>query len=306
MPEHRREEGDNTTKLLHMSKAAKDAKEFAQCRGVKEDEATTMRAIDIHCHIYPAKIASRAVESVGDFYQIPMDCANERGGTAEGLLEVCKTTPIERCVVYSVATRADQVPSINDFIAKTCEEHPELTGFMTLHQDFADPEAEIARAEAMGLRGIKLHPDTQQVDMDDPRLMRIYEIAEGRLPMVIHCGDYRYDYSHPRRMKRILQAFPNLVVDAAHFGGWSVFDLALEYLKDADCFFDMSSSLAMLGGERTKELCRIYGCDRILFGSDYPMWSPAEEFEIFTNLGFTESELEDMLYNNALRFLGER
>lgn len=31
--------------------------------------------------------------------------------------------------------------------------------------------------------------------MDDPRLMRIYEIIEGRLPLIVHTGDYRYDYS---------------------------------------------------------------------------------------------------------------
>ena len=27
-----------------------------------------MTVIDCHCHIYPEKIAARAVESVGDFY----------------------------------------------------------------------------------------------------------------------------------------------------------------------------------------------------------------------------------------------
>ena len=32
-----------------------------------------MTVIDCHCHIYPPKIAARAVESVGAFYSIPMD-----------------------------------------------------------------------------------------------------------------------------------------------------------------------------------------------------------------------------------------
>ena len=45
------------------------------------------------------------------------------------------------------------------------------------------------------------------------------KIAERRgLPVIIHCRDYRYDYSHPRRLKRVLREFPDLVVDAAHFG----------------------------------------------------------------------------------------
>ena len=157
----------------------------------------------------------------------------------------------------------------------------------------------------MGLCGIKLHPDTQAVNMDDPRLMRVYEIAEARgQPHTIHCGDYRYDYSHPRRLKRILHEFPNLVVDAAHFGGWSIQDYALEFLEDESCFLDMSSSMRFLGPRRTRELVYLYGTDRILFGSDFPMWEPAAELEAFTSLGFSASELEAMCWHNAERFVG--
>ncbi len=264
-----------------------------------------MEVIDCHCHVYPERIAERAVDAVGNFYNIHMDVEN---GTTAGLLAACEGSPIKRHIIHSVATRPDQVRSINDFIAAECEVHPEFTGFMTLHQDMADDELEqeINRAEKAGLRGIKLHPDTQQVNMDDPRLLRVYEIAQShKLPMIIHCGDYRYDYSHPRRMQRILHDFPDLVVDAAHFGGWSIYDLAVEFLENENCFMDMSSSIALLGMRRTEELTRIYGCDRIMFGSDFPMWNPIAELDAFTSANFTESELEDLLRNNALRFLGE-
>lgn len=265
------------------------------------DHATGV--IDCHCHVYPAKIAERAVDAVGDFYGIHMDV---RDGTTDGLLRTCANSPVERFVIHSVATRPDQVTSINDFIANECAAHPEFVGFMTLHQDLEDPEREVNRAIGMGLKGIKLHPDTQKVDMDDVRLLDIYEIAQAkRLPIIMHCGDYRYDYSHPRRMKRILKAFPDLVVDAAHFGGWSLFDLALEYLQDENCFLDMSSSMAFLGLQRTKELTRAYGTDRIMFGSDFPMWNPADELRTFGQIGFSESEWESLTRDNARRFLGE-
>lgn len=260
-----------------------------------------MTVIDCHCHIYPERIAERAVQSVGDFYSIEMDAAE---GTGAGLLALCEGSPITHHIVHSVATKPENVESINDFIAAQCHEHPEFIGFATLHQDHPDPEAEIERAMGLGLRGLKLHPDTQRVNMDDPRLMRIYELAEGRLPIIMHCGDYRYDYSHPRRMKHILHEFPKLVVDAAHFGGWSVFDLAVEYLEDERCFLDMSSAQTFLGPRRTAELVRLYGTDRILFGSDFPMWDPKEEYALFTALDFTDEEFEDMLHRNAERFLG--
>lgn len=259
-----------------------------------------MAVIDIHAHVYPDKIAERASQSVGEFYHVGM----YEGGSVEALLSATTTSPITHFVVHSVATKPGNVESINDFIAEQCRIHPEFIGFATLHQDYPDPEAEIERAMGLGLKGLKLHPDTQQVDMDDPRLMRIYEIIEGRLPLIVHTGDYRYDYSHPRRLKKILRTFPDLVVDAAHFGGWSVYDLAVEFLEDERCFLDMSSAQAFLGPRRTYELTKIYGTDRLLFGSDYPMWSPAEEFRMYDALPLTDAEKEQIYHRNAERFLG--
>ena len=250
-----------------------------------------MPVVDVHVHIYPEKISERATQSVGRFYSIEMDAEN---GSVERLGVSLKGSPITHCVVCSVAVKPATVESINDFIAQEIIEHPNFFGLMAMHQDYANPEAEIERAMGLGLRGIKLHPDTQAVN-----------IAEAKgLPLIIHCGDYRYDYSHPRRLKRILHTFPNLVVDAAHFGGWSIQDWALEFLEDERCFLDMSSSMRFLGPRRTRELVYTYGTDRILFGSDFPMWEPADELARFTALGFTPQELEDMCWHNAERFLG--
>lgn len=259
-----------------------------------------MTVVDAHVHVYPEKIALRAAESVGDFYQYPMF----KEGSIPAMLAAVEGSPITHHIIYSVATKPSNVESINDFIAAECKKHPNFVGFMAMHQDYPSPEAEIERAIGLGLRGMKLHPDTQKVNMDDDRLMRIYELIEGRMPLVMHCGDYRTDFSHPRRMKRILHEFPNLVVDAAHFGGWSVFDLAVEYLENENCFLDMSSSQKFLGRRRTRELCEIYGADRILFGSDFPMWDPSEEFEMFESLDFPKADFEKMTWHNAERFIG--
>lgn len=164
------------------------------------------------------------------------------------------------------------------------------------------------RAASLGLHGFKLHPDSQRVNIDDPRLMSFYEIIEGRFPVVIHTGDYRYDYSHPRRLVNILRTFPDLVVDAAHFGCWSRYEVGYDILHEVAMndrvFLDESSSQFFLGQRRTVELTRMWGTDRIMFGSDFPMWDPAEEYRTLTTAGFTEDELENILWHNAERFAG--
>lgn len=266
-----------------------------------------MPVIDAHAHIYPDKIAAKAAHAIGTFYGVG-DAGMAGAGTVEHLLACAAPTPISHFIVHSVATSAHAVQTINDFIAGECAKHPNFIGFGTMHQDFASMEAEVARIEGLGLRGIKIHPDTQQVNLDDPRLMQLYEIIEGRLPIVIHTGDYRFDYSNPTRLLHVIKAFPKLVVDAAHFGCWSRFDVGYDVLhKAADngrLFVDTSSSQFFLGQRHTKELARLWGTDKIMFGSDYPMWDPAAEYAQFTSAGFTDAELEDMLWHNAERFCG--
>ncbi len=259
-----------------------------------------MAVIDAHAHIYAEKIATKAVDAVGDFYNIEMFGK----GTAEHLLAAKERAPITHFIVHSVATTPRAVETINTFIAERCRIHPEFIGFMTMHQDYPDPEKEIERAIGMGLKGMKLHPDSQHVNMDDPRLMNVYEIIEGRLPIIVHTGDYRYDYSHPRRLVQVLRAFPDLVVDAAHFGCWSRYEVGYDVLHHENVFIDASSAQLYLGQRRTRELTRMWGTDRVMFGSDYPMWDPAAEYHQFVGAGFSDDELENLLWHNAERFAG--
>lgn len=259
-----------------------------------------MAVIDAHAHIYPDKIAPKAVDAVGDFYLVDM----YGKGTVEHLLSSCDKAPITHFIVHSVATTPSSVETINNFIAEQCQLHPEFIGFMTMHQDYPDPQKEIERAINLGLHGMKLHADTQKVNMDDPRLMNIYEMLEGRLPLVVHTGDYRYDYSHPRRLLNVLKTFPDLVVDAAHFGGWSMPEIGYDVLNHENLFIDVSSSMMYLGDRRTEELVRMWGTDRVMFGSDFPMWDPAHEYDTLTSLDFTDDELDQLLWHNAERFAG--
>jgi predicted TIM-barrel fold metal-dependent hydrolase len=255
--------------------------------------------IDCHAHIYPDKIAAKAAVSIGEFYKIPVQCA----GTVGGLLEAGRRGCIDRFIVFSAAAVPGQVASINNYIASVCAEHPELTGFGTLHPDMENPADEIERLIGLGLKGIKLHPDMQQFNIDSDSMMDIYAQLEGRLPIVFHTGDYRYSYSHPKRLARVLDTFPRLITVAAHFGGWSMFDLALEYFRDRFCYMDVSSSIPFLGRKRAEELIGIYGAERFLFGSDYPMWDPAAELEQLCSLNIPDSDKELILYKNALQVL---
>ena len=259
-----------------------------------------MDIIDFHVHIYPEKIAEKAVQSVGDFYNLKMSGS----GTSETILDTGKKIGITSCVVHSVAVSASRVEAINDYIASECKKHSEFYGFGTMHADYDNKIEETKRFLNLGLKGVKIHPDTQLFDMDDKRMFELYDfLQQTKTPILIHTGDYRYDFSHPRRLKNLLKLFPDLIAIGAHFGGWSVYDLALEYLKDEKCYLDTSSSLPMIGLKRAKELIRLYGAERMVYGTDFPMWNPEKSLEDFFNIGLTDEENELILNKNAKRIL---
>lgn len=257
--------------------------------------------IDSHAHIYPDKLAMKAARSIGDFYGIDM----ELDGTVDMLLKVGDNAGVDKFLVHSVATTAHQVRSINAFIAKSVSEHPDrFIGFATLHPDCGDKIPEIVdEALSLGLSGVKLHPDFQKFDIDSPEAMKMYEVLEGRMPVLFHTGDYRTQYSKPTKIINILKNYPKLDVIAAHFGAWSEWGYGAKELSEAGVYVDTSSSFYAMSPERAVELIHIFGADRVLFGSDYPMWNVKDELNTFMSLPLTEDERENILHRNLENLL---
>ncbi|MBQ6569702.1 MAG: amidohydrolase family protein [Clostridia bacterium] len=257
----------------------------------------------MHCHIYPDKIAQKATEVIGQFYDIPM---YHEAGSCLHLINSLKAAGVSQALVCSAATTPAQVCSINNFIAASVEKYPEtFIGFGTMHAYFENIGDEIDRMISLGLKGIKLHPDFQKFAIDSPAAMNIYEAAEGRLPILFHTGDRRYDFSGPDKLANVLRRFPGLKVIGAHFAGYSQWDEAVKYLADFDIMVDTSSSLPFLSAEKAKELARIWGIDRMMFGSDFPMWSQSDELVRAEVLGITsEEDKEKYYYLNGARLLG--
>lgn len=267
-----------------------------------EFSAKDFEIIDMHAHIFPHKISEKATKSIGDFYDIRMFYSI---GESEALLKAEQEIGVKRTLVCSVATTPKQVQSINDFIAAECAAHPEFIGYAAMHGGYEDIAGEVERVIGMGLRGIKLHPDFQRTPIDDKASYRVYEVIEGRLPVLIHMGDYRHDYSHPTMLAKVLGDFPKLQVIASHLGGYGAWDEAEAVLYGAEqMMVDTSSALGFMSQERALRLIRHYGVERCMFGTDFPMWSPAEEVERHLALGLREEEYRRIFALNAKGFLG--
>lgn len=254
-----------------------------------------------HAHIFPEKIAAKAVRSIGDFYDLHMGSS----GLADALLADGSAIGTEVYLVCSTATTPAQVESINNFIIREVALHPEFMGFATMHPGYPDIEAEIARAAAAGLRGVKLHPDFQRFNIDDPAALPIYRACcENGLAVLFHAGDPRYDYSAPAQLASVARRFPELLCMAAHFGGYGRWDDVGVYEGLENVVFDTSSALFSLPPARARELIGRFGPEKFLFGTDFPMWESEPELQRFLALQLDEKTQKLILRENFRRIFG--
>ena len=95
-----------------------------------------MKIFDIHVHIYPDRIAQKASESIGIFY----DGFPIRGnGSLDDCISRMDLAGVQMFAAHSVAMNPHNVESINRFIMEAHAKYPDrIVPFAALHPDMQD------------------------------------------------------------------------------------------------------------------------------------------------------------------------
>ncbi|MBQ7600284.1 MAG: amidohydrolase [Clostridia bacterium] len=265
------------------------------------------KVFDVHTHTYPEAIAEKATTNLGRFYEFV--CAGK--GTYLDLESQAEENNVQGYLLFSVATNAHQVEKVNDSIASLVDlsrSHGFHTmGFAGMHQDYPDFEKEILRCKKLGLKGVKIHPDIQGVDINDRKLLPLYDLLSCLgMGLYLHMGDNRpqYRFSEAEKLLDVLELFPRLTVFAAHLGGYNDWEHSVPLLKGKkNVYYDTSSAIQFLPPEKSREIIGQLGAENIMFGTDYPVANTREMLDFFMKIKLTDSEREDILWNNAMRIL---
>ena len=262
-----------------------------------------MRIFDIHTHAYPDEIAEKACINLGKFYDFTVD----NKGTVKDLIDSEKEGGSSGIALFSVATAPEQVVKINNWLNdvknKYASNNLKIICFAAMHKDFENKADEIERTLALGFKGVKIHPDIQQTDIDSEKLLPLYEMIEGRAVMYFHAGDERYDYSLPEKIIKIKKNFPKLDIIAAHLGGYQKWETFEKTYSEKNIYIDTSSALWAMPAEQARKIIINYDSDKILFGTDYPVKRVVDELEYIDKLNLSDDLLEKILYKNAEKLL---
>ncbi len=262
--------------------------------------------IDFHTHIFPDKIVKATIEQLENKANIKAFC----DGTLKGLKDSMSVAGIDLSVVLPVVTKPKQFKTVNDFAVEISKEKGILS-FGGIHPDSDNYKEELKYIKSLGLKGIKLHPDYQQVFVDDEKMLRLVDYAANLdllitfhagldigMPSPIHCP--------PDRANKLLNLIDYDKIILAHTGGFAQWDDVEKYIVGRNVYLDISYSLGYINDEQLIRIIDKHGADKILFATDSPWGGQKETLEMFNRLNLSKEDKDKILFANACQLLDLR
>ena len=259
--------------------------------------------IDFHTHCFPEKIARKTIDKLSF---VSGGLIPQTDGTKESRFFIMSKDEVDKSVVLSIATNANQQKNVNDFAVSLKSE--KLIPFGSIFPFSDDWENELEKLKKSGIKGVKLHPDYQQFFVDDERLFPIYKkIEKLELVLIFHAGeDFGFAPPYkatPERLRKVATFIETPVV-CAHWGSLSMGEDVLKYLCDIDnCYFDTAFGYGTMPKDRALRILDKKGTDKILFGSDSPWNAPSWDIGMIKTMGLTSDEEDKIFYKNAEKLL---
>jgi hypothetical protein len=263
-----------------------------------------MSIIDFHAHAFPDELAERAIPALQA--EAP-DVKAALDGKVSSLLRSMDEVGIEKVVVASIATKPKQFSSIVRWSKEIASDR--IIPFPSFHP--ADPEVldRVRILKEEGFKGLKLHPYYQGFDLDGERMWPIYEaIQASGLIWLCHTG---FDIAFPRirkcdpvRIRKVIEAFPELKLVTSHLGAWQDWEEVRLHLLGKPVYMELSFSIDQMPRALVMELMLTHPQEYLLFGTDSPWTDQKHTLGLFRSLHLDAEREAAILGGNASRLLG--
>jgi len=276
--------------------------------------------IDFHTHVFPPEIKKNRNKYIGrdPCLAILYSDPKAKMATAEELIAGMDEAGVDISVILNIGwTTHELCVETNDYIIDAVSRYPRrLVGFCAVQPNSPKAAvAEIERCAKAGIRGVgEMRPDIQLFDLGDEMVMAplVEVLKERKLTLLLHSSEpLGHDYPGkggitPDILYPFITGFPDLTIVCAHWGGGLPFYALMPEVKKAmgNVYFDSAASPFLYTPEVYRQVIKLVGADRVLFGSDYPLLAQRRLLDEIETLDMPEETKNLVLAGNALRLLG--
>ena len=272
--------------------------------------------IDAHTHIFPEKISQNrekyfsAEPAFKQLYQSP----KSRLIGAREMLASMDASHVDKTVIFGFPWQNPLFfKQHNDYISEVVSRYPERFIGLGCFDPFSDEAAEEA---GRGLQNGALSGIGElafyQSGIEKASLKKLEPVMEicraFDLPVLIHTNEpigHAYPGKTPNTLAQIYQlirTFPQNKIILAHWGGGLFFFALLKKeVKDSlkNVYFDTAASPYLYDTAVYRLAIELVGIEKILFGSDFPLLSPARYFDEMQTAGLSQQEMQQICGLNA-------
>lgn len=284
-------------------------------------EVEAISALDMHVHLEEDSHGHRAMpedlfEASAAYFK-----SEERTPSIDRIADIYRTAGMA-AVVFTVDARTalGHLPnSIDDLVAGCARHHDVLIPFGSVDPRTGGAALVEARRQALelGVRGFKFHPSLQGFDPSDGEFRPLWsELEQLGLPCIFHTGQngmgaglpggrgIKLRYSNPLLLDDVAAEFPGLTLIMAHPSvPWQDEANSIATHK-ANVYIDLSGWSPKYFPESLVRRGNNVLAGKLLFGTDFPLITPAKWLAAFADLPLKDEVRPGILKGNALRVLG--
>lgn len=267
-------------------------------------KAPAASGTDVHVHIH--NDSNDDMKFTGERYLLALEAANLKRAfvLSKSYSRFSNPTCWE-----SKKCEYDQkwVRETNQWTIDQSKKFPQLIAFCGIDiSTEADLSGEIGFCKTAGARGLKLHLQAVKETLTNPKTRSRFETisktaGEQGLLILVHAG--LQDPKEAEVLFEIAKAQPKTTFIFAHILGRNFATLAR--LAPSNVFVEVSAVLPLLRHKKAEVVAslRKFGIEKVLFGSDWPVYHPTEMLAVLKSYGFSEREMNMIISENAARLL---
>jgi uncharacterized protein len=275
--------------------------------------------IDFHTHIFPKAVRDNREKYFPSepAFKLLYDSPKSKLVGAKEIVAAMDAQGVDRSVVFGFPWKDSTTFKMqNDHVMDVTTRYPDrLVGLCCFDPFNRKAVSEARRCLEGGLSGIG-EIAFYESGIDDACLDRLTPLMEicldKDLLFLIHTNEpvgHLYPGKTANTLKQIYELvtrFPKNKIVLAHWGGGIFFfNLLKKDVKERlkNVYFDTAASPFLYRPEIYRYATEIAGPDKILFGSDFPLLTPARYFKELENAGLTQTQIDAISGLNAAKLL---